>query len=502
MKGTKINIIQIFVFFILSIYPICFTNQYDDLVSAKYIIFMVSSLTMVYFCVLNRVYTCNDIKPFRIICDFIKSLSITDIAVISYFVFNVISVMFSDYKVEALTGSCSNNMGLIFVFVLMLVYFFVSRNKYSRKCVIFSLAVALVIIVAFATIQFLGYDIFNLVATIDDDLQINYLSTLGNTNIYSSYLSLITPVFMTLAVLSDIRRNRIIYYCLSGIGFVGLFTANSDGGYIAFFIAVLFVLFVAVGHKKRVIRFLVLCLSYCGATMFFYCLKMIFSETIRPLSKLTGCMVSLSNTFLCLSIVLFLIAILSHASITDNFHKKLRKYARTFILVLMVSVLAIFVYVNYINPDIEENFFINYFKFSGDWGTGRGYVWSWCVDIFSKGDIVNKLFGHGVGTCGIELLSNYAYDMKYSLGYYFTNAHNEYLEILLNTGITGLVSYILVILTTITKNFKHKDYFGIVFSAGIAAYCGQSFFIVMQPVVIPILFVFIGLANTRIENIY
>ena len=88
-------------------------------------------------------------------------------------------------------------------------------------------------------------------------------------------------------------------------------------------------------------------------------------------------------------------------------------------------------------------------------------------------------------------------EMKYSLGYYFTNSHNEYLEILLNVGLIGLFSYLSVIILTIVKNFKRKNSLNIIFTVGVIAYCMQSFFIVMQPVVIPLLFAFLGLSNVK-----
>ena len=73
------------------------------------------------------------------------------------------------------------------------------------------------------------------------------------------------------------------------------------------------------------------------------------------------------------------------------------------------------------------------------WATGRGAIW---VDVwycFRQGTPLQILFGRGPGTVHTALAQ-----MEESLPYHLTDtigAHNEYLELLLTTGIAGLVAW-------------------------------------------------------------
>lgn len=491
MKDYKYKPSQICLAIILMIYPLIFSKTYSGILEIKYISFSIIAITMIYFYVMEK-YAFGFYKN----STYKTHFSLVDISILAFICTMLISTILSDYKVEALTGSCSNNMGLIYYAILVCVYFAVSRMYINKNIVIYSLSVGFVATVIFATIQFMGNDIFGLISSINNDLSINYLSTLGNTNIYSSFLCLITPVFMAGAVLCDDFRKRILLYLMSFVGYIGLFTANTDGGYVGFFTAFILVLFISVNSKYRLTRFLYLCFMYCLSTVVFCIIHKMNFESARPLSDITNFMIygKLTKVLLVLFAISIFIVIKLKSRITTG--RQIRKITRIIIATFFSLIVVLALLVN-VNKVFSLGFLDSYLKFTNDWGTGRGYVWNWCFTIFKDGNIINKIFGFGPGTCGIKLLSAFGDEMKYSLGYYFTTAHNEFLEILLNTGFLGLISYVTVIISTIAKNLKNRDYFHIIFTVGIISYATQSMFIVLQPVVVPLLFVFLGLANNN-----
>lgn len=490
MKNYKCKASQICLVLILMIYPLIFSKTYSGILEIKYISFTIIAVTMIYFYVMEK-----QVFGFYNNCTKAR-LSIVDIAMLGFIGVMAISTILSDYKIEALTGSCSNNMGLIYYLILVGVYFAVSRMFINKNIVIISLSIGFVATVIFATIQFMGVDIFSLISSINYDLSINYLSTLGNTNIYSSFLCLITPVFMTGAVLSDDFLKRALFYFMSFVGYIGLFTANTDGGYVGFFTAFVLVLFISVNSKYRITRFLYLCFIYCLSTVGFLIIHKANYENARPLSAITKFMVygQFTKILLIVFAVLICLVVKMKSKIITGY--RIRKIIRIIIATFFCLLVVLAILVN-VNKVFSLGFLDSYFKFTKDWGTGRGYVWNWCFTIFKDGNIIDKIFGFGPGTCGIKLLSAYSSEMKYSLGYYFTTAHNEFLEILLNTGFLGLISYVSIMLSTIIKNLKDKDYFHIIFTVGIISYATQSMFIVLQPVVVPLVFVFLGLANNN-----
>lgn len=494
MKNCKCKASQICLVLLLMVYPLVFSKTYSDILKTKYFTFTIIAVTMIYFYVMEIfVFNKSSRKTEAL------KFSSADISMLAFMAVMVISTIISEYRLEALTGSCSNNMGLFYYAILVITYFVVSRMKLNKRVVMWAVSTGFVCTVAFAVVQFMGKDIFSLISSISSDLQINYLSTLGNTNIYSSFLCLVTPVFMTGAVLCNNYKKRFLFYLLSFIGFIGLFTANTDGGYVGFFTAFVLVLFISVNSKDRIIRFLYLCFFYCLSTVAFFLLYKINSATARPLSEITRFMVYGSVTKVCMVFFVIMIIIFIKAKSKITTGNQLRKFIRGLIAVFFVMITVLTILVN-INKVVSLGFLDNYFKFTNDWGTGRGYVWNWCFTIFKEGNIINKLFGFGPGVCGIKLLAQYGNEMRYSLGYYFTTAHNEFLEILLNTGFLGLLSYSMAILATISRNLKNRDYFHIIFTVGIIAYAVQSMFIVLQPVVVPMFFIFLGIANNKVVS--
>lgn len=499
MKNKRLNVVEVCIILSLIIYPLIFTNLYTNLIATKYISFMLIAVVMFFSYTITSVFSNIDkngiFKPSP--KDVWLNLSLTDICMLLYLGATTISVVISEYKVEAFSGSCSNNMGLLYVIGLIMVYFAVSRSVRICKYLLFASSIGFLFLVIFALIQFMGFDLFGLFKSINWDVATNYISFLGNANIYSSYLCLMTPVFMCSALLNENIKYRIYYYFISFVGFLGLFCANSDGGYAGFFVAFLVILFVAAGYKERIIRFLYLGFFYCIASIVFFVLRNIFIDSARSISELTCFMTYGIATKIALVCFLLLIIILNLIQISSKPQIIIRKTIRIIIAFFIFLFVFSIIYINILNPTASFGFLDDYLKFNDNWGTGRGYVWKWSINIFTDAPVKNKLFGHGMGTCGIELLNNYGNIMKFDLGYFFVNSHNEYLEILINCGLFGLISYVLVILSTIIRNFKNKNDYGIIFSLGIIAYCIQSFFIVMQPIVHPMLFIFIGLANSK-----
>lgn len=490
MKDYKCKASQICLVLILMIYPLIFSKTYSGILEIKYISFTIIAVTMIYFYVMEKC-----VFGFYNSCAK-AGLSIVDIAMLGFIGVMAVSTILSDYKIEAFTGSCSNNMGLLYYLILVGVYFVVSRMFINKNIIIAALSIGFAATVIFAAIQFMGADIFGLISSINYDLSINYLSTLGNTNIYSSFLCLVTPVFMAGAVLSDDFSKRALFYFMSFVGYIGLFTANTDGGYAGFFTAFVLVLFISVNSKYRITRFLYLCFMYCLSTVVFLLIHKANYENARPLSAITKFMVygQFTKILIILFAILICLVVKMKSRIVTGY--RIRKIIRIIIATFFCLLLVLAILAN-VNKVFSLGFLDSYFKFTKDWGTGRGYVWNWCFTIFKDGNIIDKIFGFGPGTCGIKLLSAYGNEMRYSLGYYFTTAHNEFLEILLNTGFLGLISYISVMLSTIIRNLKDKDYFHIIFTVGIISYGVQSMFIVLQPVVVPLVFVFFGLANNN-----
>jgi len=86
---------------------------------------------------------------------------------------------------------------------------------------------------------------------------------------------------------------------------------------------------------------------------------------------------------------------------------------------------------------------------------------------------------------------------------YFDKAHNEYLQILICLGFTGLISYLALVGSSVTAALKRVT--GnrrlLPFLGGAAAYLVQAFFNISVPITAPLLWVFLGvLAAPRVSG--
>ena len=149
-----------------------------------------------------------------------------------------------------------------------------------------------------------------------------------------------------------------------------------------------------------------------------------------------------------LSIVFALIFyLLSTIQLEDDSTKKKDKTSSIFFALAMVFI-GIISIIELLNLDIIERFM----NIKEDGGSGRELIWSLVIDEFNVSTIWEKLFGHGYHA--VTIVTSESVIGREIL------AHNDYLEILFDYGIVGLILIILWILTIAKKYitvFKTKD---------------------------------------------
>ena len=506
MSTKKIRPIDICIIFMLLCYPIVFSKNYEDIVDTKYVIFIVCAISIICLYLGNYVFSLffarNDMEHStvnnkRIRLQDNKKLSITDIMMLVFLIVLLCSFLQSNYKYTAFFGSSYDKMGLLYFILLILLYFVLSRLDINKNLIVICISLSFFTVVFTAGLQFMGYDLFGLIKTIRPDIRINYLSFMGNTNIFSAYICLFTPVFMCGAVLSETIKAQIFYQLLSFTGFFGLFLANSDGGYPGILSSFICIMYIAAGSRKRIKRFIYVIMNFFICSYVFYLIHSLLNEYARPISLLTRKITYNNNSLLFVLILTILLFIVDKIKGSPNSFIILRRFIRICILISFILIAGLIIYANYVNKDFNLGGINKYIIFSKDWGTGRGYVWLWSFEVFNNSLPLKQFFGNGLSTTGLILINEYGSIMKNSLGYYFSSSHNEYLELLLNIGILGLVSYISLFISTIIYIFKNFSSFGIMFVCGIIAYSVQCSFTVLQPVVFPLVFVFMALANNK-----
>lgn len=134
-----------------------------------------------------------------------------------------------------------------------------------------------------------------------------------------------------------------------------------------------------------------------------------------------------SRTYLGVAFVLFLLSWYYYCK-----GKKLKFFLIGIIAVVAVFLLYSFSPVAQKNEDLISKAENGYFGFWGTVTSGRSVFWTADMDAYFTAPFFNKVFGLGL---------NYIYELNYSIGVDYIWAHNDFIQLLLDFGILGLIVY-------------------------------------------------------------
>lgn len=102
---------------------------------------------------------------------------------------------------------------------------------------------------------------------------------------------------------------------------------------------------------------------------------------------------------------------------------------------------------------------VSLFTFDGAWGSNRGISWAVGWECFKEQDLWGKMVGIGPDTMVEYVRAGLAPDLLAAVQEFFgnfrlTNAHNEWLTILVNEGIFGLAMYMGLLVSAVVRMIK------------------------------------------------
>lgn len=159
----------------------------------------------------------------------------------------------------------------------------------------------------------------------------------------------------------------------------------------------------------------------------------------------------------------------------------------------LLSILLCFVLSNTVGIGSPDNIF----KISESWGTYRGGIWKQCIEAYRNFSFKEKFLG-----IGPEALYRVLAPLEVHGNKSLDQAHNEYLQFLLTTGIFGLLSYSSVVISVIyavCKKLKSNT-LAIGLLAGLIAYWVQATVNIAQPFTTPLMYIFISCIGGMLYN--
>uniref|UniRef100_UPI004055F97C O-antigen ligase family protein n=1 Tax=Acetatifactor sp. TaxID=1872090 RepID=UPI004055F97C len=458
-----------------------------------------------------------------------KRLSITDKFALLYGGSLLLSYAFSDYKEMALWGSDGWYMGLLPQLFLLGIYFLISRFWKPRKWMF------LLFLPVSAVVFALGY--LNRFGIYPIDMKAYnelFLSTIGNINWYCGY---IVSVFFggyyllwqsvgqektaaegkaefvgtnkNAGVLQGLTKILLVAYV--AIGFATLVTQGSLSGLVA--LAVMFVVTfcISTNDSSKMLGFWVgtLILSLvCTITWF---LRNLFHWEITFEDSFVELLTNSKFPFVAFLIsLIFTIGIMycnTHNKYPTRFFKCL-KWIVGGGAVAGVCVIVGMIVVNTLHPGsigaLSENPF---FVFTPEWGSNRGATWKAGWMCFTEQNLLHKLIGVGPDAMEGFTAQNGSAELINLIAERFstnrlTNAHCEWLTVLVNIGLLGFVSFAGMMVSAIAQYLKAGRYNAIIGACGICllAYTVNNMFSFQQSMSVATIFIIFGIGEAYAEN--
>ena len=437
-----------------------------------------------------------------------RNLSSTDKFAALYGIAVVLSYLFTNYREEALWGTASWRMGMWTQLGAVIVYFMISRMWQWKSWI------PVLVLPVSAVVFSLGY--VNKFCRFPIDPQFvntSFISTIGNINWYCGYLVTILfgGVYLLWRMEPEMTWKKLLLMAYVTIGFASLATQGSSSGIVTFAV-VMFVLFgMSVRDSGRMEVFWQEMTMFSGACLLTFILRKanVFSQELvmegmtdlLTFSMVTILMTILSGTILCL---------IHRARLKRSYPEKLlhRIYCGIAIAVpVMILLVLLLTLINTVTggaltPGITDPEVTKWLTFNVSWGSARGGTWAAGARCFWEADLLHKIFGVGPdclyaflsneGSVGLQTMVNDRFG-----GSRLTNAHNEWLTILVDIGVLGIISYAGMMITAIRNFLRAGENKMLVGACGICvlAYTVNNMFSFQQVMNISTVFVIMGIGE-------
>ena len=479
-------LICIYIVLILGVLPFYFTDGYNRIGTDKAVFF--SQVSVYYARLFIPLLLCYFICTFlayrqkrkngatlRAVWEKLKKdMSITDVFVVLYGVSLLISYLCSEYKDTALWGTDWWFMGLYPQMILLASYFLVSRIWIPKKLLFFLMFPISGVVFFLGVLNRFGVYPINMHAQ-----NAQFISTIGNINWYCGYLVTVFfgGIFLLWSQTGLARWQRILLTVYVAIGFCTLVTQGSSSGVLAMGVLLVVFFVLSASDENRMLQFWKLLLILSGTCLAVLGIRRIFPERITYTETV--------SEFLTNSIFPFMLAAAAAAMYIATARmikkgcyfvrlwKNLAKTAVVFTLAAVV-LLIILICINTLLPgSIGPLSNLGIFTFSPQWGSNRGATWSAGVMCFAEQNLLHKLVGVGPDCMASYLYGDGSSKLLALVNERFgtlrlTNAHNEWLTILVNVGILGFTGYVGMMITGIFRCIRQRK---ISFIAGAAGFC-------------------------------
>lgn len=442
-------------------------------------------------------------------------VSLTDKFVLAYLILTGVSIVSGGFYDDAFWGVSGWNMGFWSQLSFVLLYLFLSRFGRYYRVVLAGLCLAAAVVFGIGILHRLMIDPIGFYDGLTGGQKAQFLSTLGQATWYASFLAVTLPVGIGSFLYGEQRGLRIASGFYVMLGFCTLVTQNSDSAYFAL-AGMMFVFFMISCEKRET-----LCRFTAVLTMFFAAGKIMYLlMRIRPNPDLEPDLITefiwkSGVTWVLFGACLALAMVLAYKErrcerdrYSTSIVCRIRRWtAGAVVGVTMGIVLLICLQSQGALPETVSDKIstISYLNWGDTWGNSRGRIWSFTGRVISEESLLHRIFGVGPD-CFNSYVNTYHGEEQTLLwgDKKLTNAHNEWLSMLVNGGILGAAAYLGIYVTAVGRFLRGCRHNFLL--AGIAASCVSymcyNFFCYQQVLCTPFVFILMGIGEYILRGDY
>lgn len=475
------NLVNVYLCLVLFLLPLVFNDGFYNISQTKSLFFLSTSILLITIFLIYKIISFfidknGDFKP-----------TLLDLAVLLFAVSNVFSSIFSDYSHDVWLGQNSRLQGCLTVIIYAVVYFIISNNLSDKNVFSSFLVLSFCIVSAIAVANSFGMDMFGFFGELTENDKTIFISTIGNINFFGSYVCLCFPFIIIMYCNCDDKIKKYHYLISIILGSFALVLTSSESSVVGFVAFVIIFSFFNFENPLKLSK-------YLKTLVIVFLTAAIFNIILKHSDHCNYTTADLLNILLhpvVVSVIITVCLILSMVIYKKpDYIPTIKKICIIALSVSFVVIIFLFFYANYKSLGSLDK----YFKLTDDWGTNRWHIYKNCFKILKSFSFKEWLIGTGPETLQ-NLFNNIDID-------YIDQAHSEYIQFLLTLGISGLLSYVFIIISVlilVVKKLKNNGV-AIALFMGLIAYWFQAVFNIAQSLTTPFVYIFLSIISGIYKN--
>lgn len=486
-------------------FPLYIKGGYHDIGNVKYYFFRNTSIAVAGIMLIISGGRFFLRKEYFHLARHYKRLSGTDWFVYGFFISLLLSYLLTSFRKEAFWGANGWYMGFVSQLLFILLYFFFSRYfRWNGKLLSITLFASGCVFVLGILNRYSIYPLF-----IEGQTP-TFIATLGNINWFCGYWAVMCPLGILCYWNSEDKLSRALTGIYVIIGFWIGVVQGSSSAYLALAGIFVFLFCISFEENRKMCRLLEIGMMFALSCQIARVCRYLPNCDMNYENTL-GIVLTDSNAALYIAAFLAALYLLFHMLIRRKDYQIARhKYIRNVGLSLLILSVAGYIIVLIVNtvypgaiPGLSGQAF---FTFNEKWASARGATWTCGVLAYRHMTLLHKLVGIGPD-CFVEYL--YAVPELAGRAYAqfgdsrLTNAHNEWLTLLVNQGILGLVCYIGIFFTAIIRFVKRAPMRPVLYlcTASVITYMVHNIVSFQQILNVPYIFILLGIGESLCREI-